>query len=893
MKNKKEIAKVALTTGLVLTAVTPNGVGYAEENDQMQVEIQEDSFRTGELTQPSQKTPENVVKDALKEKTEHALSPKQVSGDEGVDYKVVQKRGSYDGTTLVRMQQIYEGKEVYGHQLTAHVDKKGIIKSVSGESAQNLTQEDLKNPINLSKEEAKQFIYTKYGNEIKFISEPEVKKVIFVNENNRQASNAYQVTFAAATPNYVSGTYLVNANNGDMLKNMVQESDLKVSEEHVEAIQESKKSSFKSLTGTGKDDLGITRTFGISEQSNGKYALADYTRGQGIETYDVNYRDITFEDKYYPGILATSTSTTFNDPKAVSAHFLATNVYDFYKDKYKRNSFDNKGKKVVSVVHAWDSGETNNPKNWANAFSANINNVSMLIYGDPMVRAFDIAGHEFTHAVTSSESNLEFFGESGAINEALSDIMGTAIEKYINNGEFNWTIGEQSGSVLRNMENPSAIKFFDGVPYPDDYSKYSDLNGEDNEGVHFNSSIINKVAYLIAQGGTHNGVTVNGIGEDKMFDIFYYANTDELNMTSNFTELRLACLKVATNKYGANSIEVDEVQKAFDAAKIKGSVKENEKNIENEVPELTVPFTITLRVGETFEPMSNVKAVDKEDGDLTNRVKHKGDVDTSKPGKYIVEYSVVDSQGGNVTITQTVIVEGNEDTSDLNPTLTVPSATIIHIGDSFEPMAKVLASDKEDGDLTSKVKVDGEVDTSNAGTYVLTYKVTDSKGHEVTAKQTVTVKVREEVKNEIPILKVPATTTITEGNQFNPMAGVLATDKEDGDITTKVAYEGTVDTSKAGTFEIIYSVTDSVGNEVHAIQKVLVQDKDTSKAKGLTNNSNNGNIPNNSNSDKKETTYKELPNTGASTTNSATMGIWMVIAGTVLTLVRKFRKILK
>ena len=72
------------------------------------------------------------MKDALKEKTEHALSPKQVSGDKGVDYEVVQKRGSYDGTTLVRMQQIYEGKEVYGHQLTAHVDKKGIIKSVSG-----------------------------------------------------------------------------------------------------------------------------------------------------------------------------------------------------------------------------------------------------------------------------------------------------------------------------------------------------------------------------------------------------------------------------------------------------------------------------------------------------------------------------------------------------------------------------------------------------------------------------------------------------------------------------------------------------------------------------------------------------------------------------------------
>ena len=567
MKNKKTLATVALTTGLALTAVAPYGVGHAEETDQLQVQIQEDSFRTGELTQPSQKEPENVVKDALKEKTEQALSPKQVNGETGVDYKVLQKRGSYDGTTLVRMQQTYEGKEVYGHQLTAHVDKKGVLKSVSGDSAQNLKQEDLKKPINLSQEEAKQYIYTKYGNDINFISEPEVKEVIFVDVNNGQASNAYQVTFAAATPKYVSGTYLVNAHNGDMLKNMVQESNLKASEKLVGALKESRKSNLTSLTGTGKDDLGISRTFGISKQSNGKYALADYTRGQGIETYDVNYRDITKEERYYPGTLATSTSTTFNDPKAISAHYLATKVYDFYKDKYKRNSFDNKGQKVVSVVHAWDSADTNDPKNWQNA--ASYNNGSMLVYGDPIVKAFDVAGHEFTHAVTSSESDLEYSGESGAINEALSDIMGTAIEKYVNNGAFNWTMGEQTGAVFRDMANPSSIKSSAGVPYPDDYSEFNDFNGWDNGGVHFNSSIINKVAYLIAKGGTHNGVIVKGIGEDKMFDIFHYANTDELNMTSDFSELRAGCIRVATNKYGANSAEVQAVQKAFDAAKIK------------------------------------------------------------------------------------------------------------------------------------------------------------------------------------------------------------------------------------------------------------------------------------------------------------------------------------
>ena len=52
------------------------------------------------------------------------------------------------------------------------------------------------------------------------------------------------------------------------------------------------------------------------------------------------------------------------------------------------------------------------------------------------------------HAVTSSESNLEYYGESGAINEALSDIMGTSIEKYVNNGSFNWTMGRTNWICL-------------------------------------------------------------------------------------------------------------------------------------------------------------------------------------------------------------------------------------------------------------------------------------------------------------------------------------------------------------------------------------------------------------------------------------------------------------
>ncbi|WP_146632194.1 immunoglobulin-like domain-containing protein, partial [Bacillus cereus] len=106
------------------------------------------------------------------------------------------------------------------------------------------------------------------------------------------------------------------------------------------------------------------------------------------------------------------------------------------------------------------------------------------------------------------------------------------------------------------------------------------------------------------------------------------------------------------------------------------------------------------------------------------------------------------------------------------------------------PMAGVSATDKEDGDITDKVTVDGNVDTSKPGTYELTYTVSDSKGHNVTAKQTVTVKQTVVPKDEIPVLTAPTKTTINVGDKFDPMAGVSATDKEDGDITDKVTVDG-------------------------------------------------------------------------------------------------------
>ncbi|HDR7540528.1 TPA: DUF5011 domain-containing protein, partial [Bacillus toyonensis] len=368
-------------------------------------------------------------------------------------------------------------------------------------------------------------------------------------------------------------------------------------------------------------------------------------------------------------------------------------------------------------------------------------------------------------------------------------------------------------------------------------------------------------------------------------------------------------------------------------------VKTAGKPSENQAPLLKVPFTTTLHIGDTFDPMTGVSASDKEEGNLTEKVKHKGNVDTAKPGKYIVEYWVVDSQEVNATATQTVIVEENRETPDMEPKLTVPGGETMNVGGSFDPVTGVSATDKEDGDLTDKVTVEGKVDTIKPGTYVLTYTVKDSKGHKATAEQTVTVKETEELKDEAPVLTVPAEVNMNVGDSFDPMSGVKAIDKEDGDLTKKVVHFGEVDTSKAGTYEVKFLVRDSGGNEAIMTQKVVVKDKDngngsdnannglgnnndsdngnnntnngngsdnnnTNNGNSLdngsngTNNSNstdtdNNNISNISTSDKKEDTYKELPKTGTSTNNSAAMGILMVLAGMVLTIGRKFRKVLK
>ena len=220
----------------------------------------------------------------------------------------------------------------------------------------------------------------------------------------------------------------------------------------------------------------------------------------------------------------------------------------------------------------------------------------------------------------------------------------------------------------------------------------------------------------------------------------------------------------------------------------------------------------TLTVGDTFDPKADVTATDEEDGDLTDKIEiKKNDVDTTKPGKYEVTYKVTDSGGASYVKTIKVTVNPKMEPINAAPIIKAEDKTLT-VGDTFDPMADVTATDEEDGNLTDKIEVlKNEVDTTKPGKYEVTYKVTDSKGASRTKTITVTVNPKMEVLNAIPTIKAEDK-TLTVGDTFDPKADVTAEDVEDGDLTDKIeVLKNEVDTTKSGKYEVTYKVTDNQG----------------------------------------------------------------------------------
>ena len=264
------------------------------------------------------------------------------------------------------------------------------------------------------------------------------------------------------------------------------------------------------------------------------------------------------------GVLYSKTSNDWGDgtaanteSAAVDAHYGASKTWDYYQNVHGRNGIAGDGKGANSRVHY---GSKYNNAYWTDSCFC-------MTYGDgdgtqlrPLV-SLDVAGHEMSHGVTSRTAALVYSGESGGLNEATSDIFGTAVEFYAANASDpgDYLIGEKimigGKGFLRNMKDPTA----DGVSL-DNYAKF-----KRSTDVHYSSGIANLFFYLLSEGGTKASVTVTGIGRAKAEKIWYKALTAYMTSGTTFKAARTATLSATKDLYTATGAEYAAVGKAWTA----------------------------------------------------------------------------------------------------------------------------------------------------------------------------------------------------------------------------------------------------------------------------------------------------------------------------------------
>ncbi|MFJ2775185.1 M4 family metallopeptidase [Kitasatospora sp. NPDC087315] len=319
--------------------------------------------------------------------------------------------------------------------------------------------------------------------------------------------------------------------------------------------------------------------------AGGSYQLKDPTRG-GTYTGDAqNKTDLCIGSiciSRAPAVLFTDadnhwgTGTTADRATAaVDAQYGTDVTWDYYKNVHGRNGIAGDGKGAYNRVH-YGSG-------YNNAFWQD--SCFCMTYGDgdgttfgPLV-SLDVAGHEMSHGVTSRTAKLTYSGESGGLNEATSDILGTLVEFYAANpaDPGDYLIGEQ---IVKPGFGKAALRFMD-QPSKDTKSADCWSSGVGNLDVHYSSGVANHFAYLLAEGSgtkvvggvtysspTCDGSTVTGIGRDKLGAVWYRALTVYMTSGTTYAGARTATLKAATDLYGAGSAEYAAVAAAWSAVAV-------------------------------------------------------------------------------------------------------------------------------------------------------------------------------------------------------------------------------------------------------------------------------------------------------------------------------------
>lgn len=294
--------------------------------------------------------------------------------------------------------------------------------------------------------------------------------------------------------------------------------------------------------------------------------------------------------KSYPSIvdLTCRIKSTGRKP-FLDVHWGMEKTIDFYREKFNRNSFDNQGSVLYQLVNQPSTSLGLLQGMYANACAIGDQNPALMIYGmgmnsskseyaasctNPLV-SLDVMAHEFSHLVTNRNGNggLLYLGESGALNESFSDIMGISTMKYAT-GYSGWDIGSDIMiyvSNMRSMDNPNNGS--DGLsPQPDTYGGlfWADTQDQltDHGGVHTNSGVQNHWFYLLSEGGNGtndigNAFSVTGITTDKAVQIAYRNLIYYLTPEATFEDARNGSIQAAIDLYGIDSQEHQSVADAW------------------------------------------------------------------------------------------------------------------------------------------------------------------------------------------------------------------------------------------------------------------------------------------------------------------------------------------
>ena len=351
----------------------------------------------------------------------------------------------------------------------------------------------------------------------------------------------------------------------------------------------------------GTGGLGDSKKVSGSIQGSAIVA-ADALRPPALETYDLQgnnqrVQSITLgRTSVTSADLARQSGTTWTDGAVVDAHVHAGYVYDYYYRRFQRRGLDDNNVKITSLVHPVRLTDARTSSSailgtfFVNAFYSTI--CRCIMYGEGLpaglfstfpsgvrnfATALDVVGHELTHAVTDASSNLIYQDESGALNEAFSDIMGASIEHYFQpagsgTGRADYLMGEDlaanSTALLRSLVRPTD---YDQPDHFGDRYYIGAVSGPfDSGGVHINSGIANNAFYLAIEGGTHSTSrrVVTGVGaanREQIERIFYRAFTTMLPSAGTFYLARVATIQSARDLYGSGSAAERAVSGAWDA----------------------------------------------------------------------------------------------------------------------------------------------------------------------------------------------------------------------------------------------------------------------------------------------------------------------------------------